>query len=115
VSLLRRLAGLLRGPSAGPGRGDALTFYVRCSRCGEVIRVRADRRWDLLQEYDEGVTGYTLHKDVLGVRCNQLMHLRVAFDPNYRVTEQDVEGGSLTTPQAYEAFLATAPERHPPG
>lgn len=115
MSLLRRLAALLRGAATAPGPRDTLTFYVRCGRCGEIIRVRADRRWDLLQEFGDGVTGYTLHKDVLGVRCNQLMHLRVVFDLNYRITEQDVEGGSLTTQQAYEAALATAPERHPPG
>jgi len=96
---LRRLAALFRGGTAFPGPGDALTFSVRCGRCGEIIRVRADRRWDLLQEFGDGVTGYTLHKDVLGVRCNQLMHMRVVFDLHYRIIEQDVEGGTFTTAQ----------------
>ncbi len=29
---------------------SALWIYVACSRCGEAIRVRADRRYDLVSE-----------------------------------------------------------------
>lgn len=86
------------GGGGPPAEAHALIFHVRCDRCGEVIRVRADRRWDLLQELDDGVTGYSLHKDVLGTRCNALMRMVVRFDRDYRIAHQEVEGGRFVSP-----------------
>lgn len=102
MSIFRRWWARLPG-AAPPGEAHALLFYVRCDRCGEVIRVRADRRWDLLQELGDGVTGYSLHKDVLGIRCNQLMRMVVRFDRDYRITQQEIEGGRFARPSEYEA------------
>lgn len=83
---------------ARPGAADdphALVFHVRCGRCGEHIRVRADRRWDLTQEFDDGVSGYVLRKEVLGERCSQLMAVHITFDRNYAILTREVEGGSF--------------------
>lgn len=85
----------------------ALFFYVHCDRCGEVIRVRVDRRWDLLQELDGGVTGYSLHKDVLGMRCNQLIRMVVLFDRDHAITSQGVQGGRFVTQAEYEATVTS--------
>ncbi|MDQ7842255.1 MAG: hypothetical protein QN141_04340 [Armatimonadota bacterium] len=102
MSLFRRLRERWSG-AASPADAHAVVFYVRCDRCGEVVRVRADRRWDLVQELEDGVTGYTLYKDVLGTRCNQLMRMVVRFDREYRITHQDVEGGRFATAAEYAA------------
>ena len=90
MGILRRLAALW-----GSRAAEARVFHVRCDHCGEVVRVRVDLRWDLTQEFDGDLTGYRLSKDVLGVRCNRLMRLRVTFDRAYRVTGTEVEGGQL--------------------
>ncbi len=92
MSILRRLAALLGTRGAG-----ALVFHVRCDHCGEVVRVRVDPRWDLTQEFDGDLTGYRLSKDVLGVRCNRLMRLRVTLDRAYRITATEVDGGRLVS------------------
>lgn len=102
MSVFRRLWGRLAG-GVPSGDAQAMVFYVRCNRCGEVVKVRADRRWDLLQELDDSVTGYSLHKDVLGTRCNQLMRMVVRFDRDYRITHKELEGGRFATPAEYEA------------
>ncbi|HEY6072625.1 MAG TPA: hypothetical protein VI007_10160 [bacterium] len=110
MSFLQRLRGLIR---TRPVTADAhaLAFYVRCNRCGEVIHIRADRRWDLLQELGEGVTGYSLHKDVLGTRCNALMHMLVRFDGNYKITHQEVDGGRFVSQAEYESERPSDPDR----
>jgi len=105
MSLFRRLRERWSG-AGSPVDSHALVFYVRCDRCGEVIRVRADRRWDLVQELDDGVTGYTLYKDVLGTRCNQLMRLVVRFDRDYRITRQEVQGGRFASRAESEGGLS---------
>jgi hypothetical protein len=101
MNFVRRLRSLLFG--GAPPEGQALLFYVRCDQCGEVIRVRADRRWDLLQELDDGVTGYSLHKDVLGTRCNRLLRMVVRFDRAYTITQRELHGGRFVTQAEYQA------------
>lgn len=110
MSFLRRLASLVGAKGARSGTGatgmedpDAIVFYVRCDHCGEVVRVRADKRWDLVQEFGEGVVGYTLHKEVLGTRCNRMMTARIDFDRRYAVTSREAHGGSFATKEEYEA------------
>jgi len=118
MSFLRRLASLLsrKDSGAGPeatGAADphTIAFYVRCDHCGEVVRVRADRRWDLVQEFGEGVIGYTLHKEVLGTRCNRLMTARIGFDRGYAITSREAHGGAFATKEEYEAARATGDRR----
>lgn len=101
MGFFRRLRTLLsRGADAEDAH--ALIFYVRCDRCGELIRARADRRWDLLQELGDGVTGYSLHKEVLGMQCNALMRMHVTFDRTYKITDQTIEGGRFVSQAEYE-------------
>ncbi|MDR7401000.1 MAG: hypothetical protein QN155_02060 [Armatimonadota bacterium] len=93
MDILRRLRALWGARPAGPP--GALVFSVQCDHCGEVVQVRVDPRWDLSQEFDGDLTGHRLSKDVLGVRCNRLMRLRVSFDRSYRITATEVDGGRL--------------------
>lgn len=96
MSFLKQLGSLFGGAS---DRGtSAVYFTVKCGRCGEVIRVRADKAHDLEEEYDthaDDISGYTLHKEVLGQRCPRLLRLTVRFDRARRVVAHEVEGGEL--------------------
>ncbi len=109
MGLLRRLGSLLSGRPGADTPANTIAFYVRCDQCGEVVRVRAHRNWDLVQEFGDGGTGYSLHKDVLGVRCNRLMRMHVRFGPDYRIKEQQVEGGRFATEGEYTS-QASGPE-----
>ena len=84
----------------------ALWIYVACGRCGEAIRVRADRRYDLVSEMrDPGESGpaYTLHKDIVGVRCFQRIAVELAFDHRLQTTERHISGGRWLTDEEYRA------------
>lgn len=86
----------------------ALVLYVRCDYCGEIVRARIDLRSDLAQEFDDGVSGYTLRKEILGSACNRVMTLRMAFDRCYGIKERNIEGGKFATPQEYETYRVSA-------
>jgi hypothetical protein len=86
---------------AGPA---ALWIYVRCHRCGETIRVRADRRYDLVSEMrDPGESGsaYTLHKDIVGARCFQRIAVDLAFDGRLQIVDRRITGGDFLTEAEY--------------
>ena len=86
--------------SRSPGReaDNALWLYVQCDRCGEVIDVRVDRRYDLASNLlDPGEEGpaYTVHKDVVGDQCFRRISVTLGFDRRFNVVEQDIQGGRL--------------------
>jgi hypothetical protein len=90
----------------------AIWIYVICSRCGEAIRVRADRRYDLVSEMrDPGETGpaYTLHKDIVGSGCFQRIAVDVAFDQRLQVIERRISGGRWLTEEEYRATTTAFP------
>jgi hypothetical protein len=94
----------------------ALWLYVCCSRCGEAIQGRVDRRYDLASEWrDPGEPGpaYTMHKDIMGDRCFQRMSVDVGFDTHFQIVEQRIRGGSFLTEEAYRASQTTQADGGP--
>ena len=94
--------------SRSPGRdaGNALWLHVQCERCGEVIDVRVDRRYDMASNLlDPGEEGpaYTMHKDVVGDRCFRRISVTLGFDRRMNIVEQDIQGGRLQRDTASEA------------
>ena len=91
-------SGALLGGGGAAGSDSATQFALKCRRCGEIVRVRADPRYDLEQEFGEdgdNVAGYTLHKEVLGQRCPQLMRVTIRYDRGRRELEREAEGGDF--------------------
>ena len=86
--------------SRPPGReaDNALWLHVQCDRCGEVIDLRIDRRYDLASNLlDPGEAGpaYTVHKDVVGDRCFRRISVTLGFDRRMNIVEQHIQGGRL--------------------
>ena len=79
---------------------DALWLYVRCDRCGQKLKVRVDRRHDLVRDYESG--GYQLNKEIMDGTCFSLMMARLRFDAGQRIVSQKLEGGTLLTREAFE-------------
>jgi hypothetical protein len=95
---------------AGQGSTTALWIYVRCGRCGEAIRVRADRRYDLASEMldpDEPGPAYTMHKDIVGDRCFQRITVDLAFDHRQQISGQQISGGVFLTEAEYREATAS--------
>ena len=105
MGLLSRLGKLFSAPAGSADEDQrALWLYVQCDHCGEKIRVRVDKVNDLQQEFGERdeITGYTLHKDIIGQKCFRLLTAEVHFDRNRLVLSQSLAGGRFITRQEYE-------------
>jgi len=86
--------------------GDFISFNVKCSKCGEEIKINVNRRTDLQNLYKEsGEPGpaYTLTKEILGKRCPNLIRIQVDFDRNYQILSQNISGGKFITSEKGQA------------
>jgi len=100
------------GRGAGGGSSsdrDALYFYVRCDRCGDVVRVRVNTANELQQEFAEsdGVAGYSLRKMVVDAKCFRPIAVSMQFDGRRRELSREIEGGQFITVEEYEAAKLT--------
>lgn len=95
MNILKRLIG--SGESRDP---DAIWLYVRCDHCGQKLKIRVDRRFDLHRDYERG--GYRLDKSIMDGTCFSRMMARVHFDAGQRVVSQELEGGTFLTRREYE-------------
>ena len=104
------------GGAAGGVEGDrdGMYLYVRCGRCGDVVRVRVNMANELQQEFSDngGVSGYSLHKTVVDSKCFRPIELSMTFDGRRRELSREVEGGEVVTREAYDASRA-GPEPRP--
>jgi hypothetical protein len=108
MSFLDRLFG--RNKGARPQTDQfGLPYYVKCRKCGEVLRIRLDRRWDLQQEFEgagDVVSGYAATKEVMGTQCFNMMRVEIAFDSGHREKNREVHGGEFVSREDYEAAAA---------
>lgn len=96
VSFLRRLFGQPEAPRDERG----IYLYAVCDRCGQPLRIRVDRQYDL-NPHDEG--GYIWQKTLVDSRCFRPMPTVVIFDRNYHPISMEIEGGHYISQEAYEA------------
>lgn len=98
------VANWLRGLFKGGGEEvDSASFYiyVRCSSCGEKLRLRINRQSELSRDFGRG--GYYLRKVAVGQRCFRQIEIQLQLDDDYRQVSCDVAGGELLTREQYEA------------
>lgn len=100
MNFLRRLF----GGGARPDDSDAgMYLYVKCARCGEVLRVRVDTRNELSPEYgDMEANSYALRKEMMDSKCFRLMYATLHFDGRKREVSREIEGGEFITREEYE-------------
>jgi hypothetical protein len=105
VGFISRLFGG-KGETQSSADSDGLHIYVKCDKCGEKIHVRANKRTDVSQEYaDGGDTAVpTLHKEILGSGCQNLMYVHLTLDAAYRVVASDAQRCTVITQADYEAM-----------
>lgn len=77
-------------------------FYVQCDNCGAVVRVRADKQYDLINEGG----GYVWHKTIVDSRCFRPMPTIVRLNGDYEMVSHDIQGGHYISRAEYEAALA---------
>ena len=76
-------------------RGDSMDIYVRCDRCGEIIKTHIFKGNELYPTYDDAGPAYTLRKELIGSSCPNRVQLYMEFDGARRLTMKEVTGGTL--------------------
>lgn len=104
MSFLRKLFG--QPEAAKDERG--IYLYAACDRCGQRLRIRIDRQYDLNQR-DEG--GYIWQKTLVDSRCFRPMPTVVIFDRDYQTVSTEIEGGRYISREEYEAAAQAAAAR----
>lgn len=86
--------------SPGGQAGAEYWIYVRCKKCGEVIKTRIDLQSGLSQR-EEG--GYFTRKTLVGNRhCFERIEVELAFDESRHLIDQQISRGEFITAEAYE-------------
>ncbi|MCJ7551078.1 MAG: hypothetical protein MUQ30_15495 [Anaerolineae bacterium] len=116
MGFLKKVINSVFGGGNGEVRDpDGIYLYIKCDRCGAPVRVRADKRHDLQQDYDTG--GYILRKEVMDGGCFTLVRTTTRFDAVYRIVDQQIEGGDFISCEEYRNLTAPArslPEKSRP-
>jgi len=87
----------------GGGERDRSGYwiYVRCLRCGELIKTRIDLRNDL--SLREG-GGFVVSKMLVGSqRCFERVEVTLTFDDNRQLIEREIVRGDFITAEEFEA------------
>src|SRR5262245_12366114 len=100
MQLLRQLGNILTGKSYAT-EDVGYYYYVRCNRCGEVIRVRINPMNDLSANDDN--EGWFTRKVIVGKRCYNRMEADFNYDNKRKLVDSQISGGTLVDKAAYDA------------
>jgi hypothetical protein len=91
----------LFGSGGGEVQDEGYWIYVRCRRCGEVIKTRLDLQ-NSLSLNDKG--GYTVNKTLIGrQRCFERIEVILTFDAQRRLLNRDIVRGDFITAEEFAA------------
>lgn len=77
---------------------QGIYFYAQCDNCGAIVRVRADKQYDL--NPTDG--GYVWHKTIVDNRCFRPMQATVYLHRNYEVDQAELENGRFVSEAEYQ-------------
>ncbi len=107
MNILRQFIDFLtpRGAPSGSDGDVGLYYYIRCNRCGEVIRVRINPNNDLsVRDKDQRFT----RKTIVGQKCYNRIEAEFTYSASRKLTGAEITGGVQVTQEDYEAYRAEA-------
>ncbi len=108
MNFLKQLANMFSGGPRTGGGDPGLYYYVKCNRCGEVIRVRINPMNDLSQS-DDGSNWYA-RKVIVGQRCYNRIEGTFTYNSGRRLINSELSGGEMVSKKEYDAFKQENPE-----
>ena len=105
MNILRQFIDFLTPRSAPSGSDVGLYYYIRCKRCGEVIRVRINPHNDLSIGDDDKRFA---RKTIVGQRCYNRIEAEFRYSSSRKLLGVEINGGEQVTQQDYDEYLAKA-------
>ncbi|MCX6017585.1 MAG: hypothetical protein NTZ50_03635 [Chloroflexi bacterium] len=82
------------------GDSNGISVYVRCAKCGEVVRVRINKGSDISRNDDDVLF---VRKMAMDGKCHSRIEMELFFDDAYRITKRSIQGGEFV---AHEQWMA---------
>ena len=104
MSFLKKLGSLFSAPARD---NRSLWLYVKCDKCGEILKGRVDLYNDLSIQYEDSgrKSSYYCRKVFVGSnRCYQPIEVELSFDKNRQLLEHEIRAGKIASE---EEFLAS--------
>jgi hypothetical protein len=112
LGFLKKLPSLFHKPAQNK-ETPTNWVYVRCNRCGEVLRTRINLYNDLSVEYGETnkKNTFVCRKLISGdgrgsQRCFQKIEIFLRYNAQRSLIDQEIIGGVLADEEDYLAYLA---------
>jgi hypothetical protein len=103
MNIFKKLGKILSSPA--PDKGRLIYLYVQCNKCSEKLRARVDLYNELTPEYDgksDMAASYVCRKVLIGEqKCYQPIELKLKFDKNHKLIEQEIYGGKYIDQAVY--------------
>ena len=106
LDAVKRMLGL------GAGADNGIYYFIRCNRCGDVVRIRLNPNAELQQEFSTAgdfVSGYYVRKMVVDQRCFRPIEVELRFNSRRHETSREIQGGAFITADEYAATRGEQP------
>jgi hypothetical protein len=106
MGFLKKLGALF----SAPARDDrSLWLYVKCDKCGEILKGRVDLYNDLSIQYQDSgrQSSYFCRKVFVGSnRCYQPIEVELSFDKKRQLLGEEIRGGKIASEEDFFASQA---------
>jgi len=79
------------------GKADIYYIFLRCSNCGQKLKICVHPEADLIRGYSDEEPAYVLRKEALDGRCFHLIGVCINYDENLNELSRQIEGGEFIT------------------
>ena len=83
------------GKKRAPSRGGSMDIYVKCDRCGEIIKTHIIMGSECVPTYNDEGPAYILRKELIGSKCPNRVQLSMDFDGMKRIINREISGGTI--------------------
>lgn len=100
MSWIDRISSFFSRKVAGRNR-DIYWIFIRCSKCGQKIRVCVHPKTDLIRGYSDEEPAYCLRKEALDERCFRIITVQINYDENLNELSRQIQGGEFITEEEF--------------
>jgi hypothetical protein len=99
MNILKRI-GSLFAPSTTGSADPGWYYYVKCVRCGEVVKFRINPMNDLSRHDDNTLF---VRKGIVGRKCYSTIEVQMTFSSTRKLINTEISGGEMVSKAEFEA------------
>lgn len=104
MNFLKQLAEFFTAKPSPMGSDVGLYYYVKCNRCGEIIKVRINPMNDLSRSDDDNKL--FVRKVIVGRKCYSRIDAEFVYNNARKLINTDISGGEMADKRDYDAQQA---------